>query len=177
MPPSLELVDVRGVRVVTPAAFVHRIPFIGDALDSGRLRIIAGTIERLDPGEQQIDVVLRDREGAEFTQAGDLIINCTGPQSQLSKAGLPLFDNLLGKGLLKSDELDMGVLVDDDFAALNASGHSPGVLYAIGPLLKGSLWETTAVPELRGQAMRLAEILLEREPSEVEEPDVIEYYI
>jgi uncharacterized NAD(P)/FAD-binding protein YdhS len=50
-------------------------------------------------------------------------------------------------------------------------------LFALGPLLRGSLWETTAVPELRGQAMRVAEALLEREPAAVEEMEVIEYYI
>ena len=150
---------------------------ITDALDSARLQIIAGTIERLVPGEQQIEVVLRDREGNQVRQSGDLIINCTGPHTRLSEAALPLFDNLLAKGLVQIDELDMGILVDNDFAAINAEGDSPGVLYAIGPLLKGSLWETTAVPELRGQAMRLAEILLQREPSKVEAHDVIEYYI
>ena len=50
-------------------------------------------------------------------------------------------------------------------------------MYAMGPLLKGSLWETTAVPELRSQAMRIAEILLQRTPAEVPEQDVLEYYI
>jgi uncharacterized NAD(P)/FAD-binding protein YdhS len=44
-------------------------------------------------------------------------------------------------------------------------------------LLKGSLWETTAVPELRGQAMRVAQLILEQEPLEAEEEYVIEYCI
>jgi uncharacterized NAD(P)/FAD-binding protein YdhS len=34
-------------------------------------------------------------------------------------------------------------------------------LLALGPLLRGTLWETIAVPELRGQARRVAETLLE----------------
>ena len=33
------------------------------------------------------------------------------------------------------------------------------VLFAVGGLLKGTLWETTAVPELRSQAFRLAETI------------------
>ena len=32
LPPGVELVGYRGVRVVTPAAFVHRIPFVGSAI-------------------------------------------------------------------------------------------------------------------------------------------------
>ncbi|MEM9067813.1 MAG: class I SAM-dependent methyltransferase [Myxococcota bacterium] len=32
LPPSVELVDVRGVRVFTPAAFVHRIPWVAEGL-------------------------------------------------------------------------------------------------------------------------------------------------
>ena len=30
----------------------------------------------------------------------------------------------------------------------------------MGPLLRGTLWETIAVPELRGQARRVAETLV-----------------
>jgi uncharacterized NAD(P)/FAD-binding protein YdhS len=150
---------------------------VTDALDSGRLKVVAGTIESLVPGEQQIDVVLRDGDGNELVQSGDLVINCTGPQSHFSQTGLPLFDNLLAKGMVCSDDIDLGIQIDDDFAVIDKEGNSSSGLYAIGPLLKGTLWETTAVPELRGQAMRVAEILLQREPAAVPEEDVIEYYI
>jgi ubiquinone/menaquinone biosynthesis C-methylase UbiE len=32
LPPNVELVDVRGVRVVTPTAFLHKLPLVGTAL-------------------------------------------------------------------------------------------------------------------------------------------------
>ena len=148
-----------------------------DALDCGRLKVVSGVIERLAPNDETIEVVLRDGNGNESSQSGDLVVNCTGPQSCFSQTALPLFDNLLQKGLVCSDELDMGIQVDEDFAALGNDGQPSRLLYAIGPLLKGSLWETTAVPELRGQAMRVAEILLERKPVAVQEEDIIEYHI
>ena len=148
-----------------------------DALDTGRLEVRAGTIEELIPGEQQIEVVLRDLDENKFTQGGDLIINCTGPQLRFSESKLPLFDNLLRRGLVATDELDMGLLVDENFAVLADDGTPSRILYAFGPLLRGSLWETTAVPELRGQAMRVAEVILERDPIDVREENVIEYYI
>lgn len=150
---------------------------ITDALDSGRLKVVPGTIDQLVSAEESLRVVLHDSEGNELTQAGDLVINCTGPQARFSQTKLPLFENLLEKGLVCSDELDLGILADDDFAVIEGNGNPSQTLFAIGPLLKGSLWETTAVPELRGQAMRVAETLLQREPIAVEEEDVIEYYI
>ena len=84
---------------------------------------------------------------------------------------------LLGKGLVCSDELDMGLQVNEQFAVIEESGQPSDWMFAIGPLLKGSLWETTAVPELRSQAMRIAEILLQQAPAQVAEQDVLEYYI
>ncbi|HEY2250071.1 MAG TPA: FAD/NAD(P)-binding protein [Planctomycetaceae bacterium] len=157
------------------AASIHAT--ITDALDCGRLQAVCGTIEKLVPSEHRIEVLLRGENGSTFTESGDLVINCTGPQLSFSQAGVPLFDNLLRNGLVVTDELDLGIQVDDNFAAIGRDGRASRRLFALGPLLRGSLWETTAVPELRGQAMRVAEALLEREPAAVEEMEVIEYYI
>ncbi|MCP4174202.1 MAG: hypothetical protein GY758_25915, partial [Fuerstiella sp.] len=79
--------------------------------------------------------------------------------------------------LVTTDELDMGIKVDEDYAAVAEDNDASRRIFAIGPLLRGTLWETTAVPELRAQAMRVAEILLERTPAIVEQDDLIEYYI
>ena len=157
------------------AASIHDV--ITDALDSGRLTLKSGTIQRLAPNEENIEVVLHDQQDNSFSEFGDLVINCTGPQSSFSNAGITLFDNLLEKGLVCSDDLDMGLQVDDRFAVIESTGEPSRWMFAMGPLLKGSLWETTAVSELRGQAMRIAEILLERAPAEVPQQDVLEYYI
>jgi uncharacterized NAD(P)/FAD-binding protein YdhS len=157
------------------AASIHDV--ITDALDSGRLTLKSGTIQRLTPNEENIEVVLHDQQDNSFSEFGDLVINCTGPQSSFSNAGITLFDNLLEKGLVCSDDLDMGLQVDDRFAVIESNGEPSRWMFAMGPLLKGSLWETTAVSELRGQAMRIAEILLERAPAEVPQQDVLEYYI
>lgn len=157
------------------ATSVHEV--MTDALDMGRLRILPGTIEQIESREQGIDVLVREGDGTGCRESGDLVINCTGPQASFSKAGVALFDNLLARGLVRCDPLDMGIEVDDDLSVIEDDGRASTHIDAIGPLLKGSLWETTAVPELRGQAMRVAEILLQREPAEVAEEDVIEYYI
>jgi len=148
-----------------------------DSLDCGQLSIIASTIVSLAAGDDGIHVRLQDSNGQTQVVRGDLVINCTGPQSQFTRSEVPLFDRLIERGLVVPDELDMGLQVDDNFAAIGMDGRPSRFLYAIGPLLKGSLWETTAVPELRGQAMRVAQIMLEQHPIETSEADLIEYCI
>jgi uncharacterized NAD(P)/FAD-binding protein YdhS len=90
------------------------------------------------------------------------------------------------RGQIRPDELNMGIEVGPDFAVIDSDGNNSNTLFAISPLMKGSLWETTAVPELRGQAMRVAELMLEPVTDEVvgrdyrlsvEEEHVIEYFI
>lgn len=157
------------------AASIHNK--VTDALDTGKLDVVTGRITKLAPSEQNISVVMEDASGQEFSIPGDLIINCTGPLMRLSQSDSPLYSNLLKRGLVVSDEMDMGIEVDEDFAVLGSDRLATGNFYAIGPILRGSLWETTAVPELRSQAMHVAERLLEREHASVVANDVIEYYI
>jgi uncharacterized NAD(P)/FAD-binding protein YdhS len=47
---------------------------------------------------------------------------------------------------------------------IDRAGRRSTLLFALGPLLRGTLWETIAVPELRAQARRVAETILERPP-------------
>jgi uncharacterized NAD(P)/FAD-binding protein YdhS len=68
--------------------------------------------------------------------------------------------SLLEQGLLRPDPLGMGVDVSAEGAVLDAHGEPSRVLHALGPARKGGLWETTAVPELRGQAAALAARLI-----------------
>lgn len=157
------------------AASIHER--VTDSLDCGQLSIIASTIISLAAGDDGIDVGLQDSDGHARSVRGDLVINCTGPQSQFTKCNVPLFDHLLGRELVVPDDLDMGIQVDENFAVIDAEGQPSRFLYAIGPLLKGSLWETTAVPELRGQAMRVAQVMLEQHPIDTRDEDFIEYCI
>jgi len=64
------------------------------------------------------------------------------------------------KGLARPDELSLGLDVTDDGNVLDAQGTASDFLYVVGPLRRGRLWETTAVPEIRVQVVELAELLL-----------------
>jgi uncharacterized NAD(P)/FAD-binding protein YdhS len=71
----------------------------------------------------------------------------------------------------------MGVAVNADHTAITPSGERSHLLLALGPLLRGTLWETVAVPELRGQAKRVAETLLGLSSQTIESPIMMEYMI
>jgi uncharacterized NAD(P)/FAD-binding protein YdhS len=156
-----------------------------EAVSSGRLWVHKGRIAALDDAGPSVRVTIEGEDGMQTTLEGGLVVNCTGPQAGFSSSTEQLFKSLLERGLVRADRLDMGIEVGDDFAAVERDGRRSGFLYALGPLLRGSLWETTAVPELRGQAMRVAQLLLQDlHPATVStdvftptNADVIEYCI
>jgi uncharacterized NAD(P)/FAD-binding protein YdhS len=72
----------------------------------------------------------------------------------------------------------MGIDIAPDHTVLTGHGDRSPWLLALGPLLKGTYWETIAVPELRGQARRVAETVLDRVRGDVEEELVqLEYMV
>jgi uncharacterized NAD(P)/FAD-binding protein YdhS len=87
----------------------------------------------------------------------DFIVNCTGPRAQIGGSPAPLLRSLQRHGLLRPDPLALGVDALPDGTLLSARGSPVPWLTAIGPPLKGVLWETTAVPEIRQQAAALAD--------------------
>ena len=132
-----------------------------EAVSSGRLRVHKGRIAALEDAGPNVRVTIEGEGGERTALEGGLVVNCTGPQASFSAGTDRLFKNLLGRGLVRADGLDMGIEVDAGFETVGRDGRRSGYLYALGPLLRGTLWETTAVPELRGQAMRVAQLLLQ----------------
>lgn len=162
---------------------IHRE--VSAALESGRLKITSGGVARLEAEQHRIRVHLREENGAVRPPLdGALVINCTGPDTRFSATPSPLLRNLLAQGLAQPDAMDMGIRVAPDFAVIDRDAERSPCLFAIGPLLRGTLWESIAVPELRGQALRLAQTLAAetssaRAPAWAEQPEpaVLEYWI
>ena len=67
-----------------------------------------------------------------------------------------LLRSLLAQGVAVADPLGLGIRTDERGALIDASGRVSGRLYYVGPMLRPRYWETTAVPELRVHAERLA---------------------
>ncbi len=157
------------------APSIHRQ--VAGALESGRLKITRAAVTGVKPLGGQIGVELRDRAGATSLLAAALAINCTGPHTRFSATRSPLLQHLLTSGLAQPDAMDMGIRVEPDFAVVERGGRRSPFLCAIGPLLRGTLWESIAVPELRGQALRVAQTLLDAGAPAPAEAAVIEYQI
>lgn len=144
----------------------HRMPpdvaaLVDEMVASKRLHTHGGRLLSLEEKDGGVEVRYRPRLATEDTVIKvDRVINCTGPECDYRRMRHPLIASLLGQGLVRPDDLALGLDNDAKGGLLDAEGNSKGVLYTIGPLRKGTLWETTAVPEIRVQAEELAATLL-----------------
>lgn len=93
------------------------------------------------------------------------VINCTGPSSNLRDWPHSLIHDLLATGIVRTDPLGQGLLTDNDGALIGRDGAQSNVVFALGPMRRGMLLETTAIPEIREQASGLAKRLLAQMPS------------
>lgn len=134
--------------------------FIQEQIEMGTLSIRAGQVRAITPQESGLEVRFSPRgfHGAVNIPA-NYVLNCTGSENLRRDNCQLIVHSLLDQDLAQLDPLGLGLLTDDTGAVL-APGNKPAPnLYAIGPTRRGSLWETTAVPEIRGQAMELAKRL------------------
>ena len=133
---------------------------LAEQIRTGTLQLHAGRVTEYREDSTSVHLAYRDRESGETkTLRVDRIVNCTGPDSDLRKVGSPLLTNLFEAGLARPDEVALGLDVAADGAVLDAQGRPSAFLYTVGPLLKGKLWESIAVPELRVQIADLAKQL------------------
>jgi uncharacterized NAD(P)/FAD-binding protein YdhS len=143
----------------------HRMaPEVAALLDrlrgDGRLEIEAAGCVALRVRDDGIEVELLPADAAEpETRRFDRVVNCTGPTLDLRAAGEPLLDDLFARGLARPGPIGLGLDHDPLGALVGADGRVSSHLFAIGPLRKGRLWETTAIPEIRQQAAELAAML------------------
>ena len=141
----------------------HRIPLhIHDKLQQlrieGRLHIVSGKLIDIIGNDDNIIALFYDKKQKQSVQlAVSRVINCTGPETDLLKLDDNYLKNALLKGIICQDELKLGINADPDtFEALNPAGKVQSGLYIMGSNLKGLLWESTAVSELRVQAEKIA---------------------
>ncbi len=125
----------------------------------GQLRVHAGRMQSFAVAGGSAVALYRprgERPSRELRAAR--VVNCTGPASSLADARHPLVGSLLAQGLARPDALGMGFSTDRDGALL---GGARGLLFTLGALRRGELWETTAIPELRSLARTIAERLVD----------------
>lgn len=145
----------------------HRMPpdaagLADEMLSSGRMHLHSAKLISLIEKDGCVEATFRSR-GDDSDQVLQVhrVINCTGPECDYRRMRHPLIASLLGQGLIRPDELGLGLDTDGEGALLDAEGKPSRELFTLGPLRKGTLWETTAVPEIRVQAEELAKTLLQ----------------
>lgn len=85
------------------------------------------------------------------------VFNCIGPESNFRQHfNEPLLINLLARGILHPDPLFLGLEATDTLEPRGADGRVFDRISLIGPPLKAMLWESTAIPEIRQQAVHAA---------------------
>lgn len=98
---------------------------------------------------------------SESTTAFDYVVLCTGPSDDARRT-TGLLARLVESGIATPGPLGLGVATEPATGALLDTSGSPAAhVYCIGTMRRGTLWETTAIPELRLQAIVLAEQLVE----------------
>ena len=158
------IVRARFLRHLRPFWDVHRhrlAPGVAHRIDqlvaAGRLRFAAGKVQRCEAEDGALSLRWRPRHGdaVTFTRAAR-VVNCTGPQGDLTRTGEPLLRALLGRGTIRPDRLRLGLEVDAQSRVVAADGTPDERLHCIGPMTRGGLWEVIAVPDLRRQTWDLA---------------------
>jgi uncharacterized NAD(P)/FAD-binding protein YdhS len=129
---------------------------INDYRKFGRLRVLAGGIEGAGTRAGRAHVRIGDDD-----VVADAVVNCTGPMTDLARSADPLLQALQRRGLAAPDPLRLGLAATPDGQVVGADGVVPG-LYAVGPPRKGTLWESTAIPEIRTQAAQVGRAVLAR---------------
>jgi uncharacterized NAD(P)/FAD-binding protein YdhS len=163
-----ELERRRFLRHLRPYWEVHRhraapqiAQSIAKQISGGQIQLHAGRITDYKEDANGIKITYRDRKSGEANSLRvDRVINCTGPESDYRRLESPLMSSLLVKGLARPDALFLGLDVSLDGALIGRDGTTSEALFAVGPARKGSLWESTAVPELREQIHKLAQHLI-----------------
>ncbi len=137
---------------------------------SGRLSVIAGRVTDVAEVAGQFKVRIDRQDGGRPVQgdggsapcelAAGWIVNAVGAATDIRAATDPLLRDLLATGNARPDPLGLGLDATADGALIGASGKVSAGLYALGPPLRGLWYETTAIPEIRGQAAALAERII-----------------
>jgi len=154
----------RFLRHLRPWWDVHRhrlAPQVADRLkamiDRGQLEIVAGKTIAATEGADGITMTWR-RRGSDTpeTLVVQRVINCTGPQGDLTRTTEPLLASLRDRGIIRPDAARIGLDVDGCARTVAADGSPNDWLYALGPMTRGAFWEIVAVPDIRQQTWNLA---------------------
>jgi uncharacterized NAD(P)/FAD-binding protein YdhS len=151
----------------------HRIPMhIHDKIQQlrfeNKLFILSGKIINFEETNNSVTVTYYNKK-SRTTQSLEVsrVINCTGPESDIQKLSKGFLLQCIADGIFVQDNLKLGINTDPlTFQVNKPDGTLYSNLYTLGTNLKGILWESTAVNEIRLQTKKIATTILNH-PSDV----------
>lgn len=144
----------------------HRIaPQVAATLDGlrtgGRLDAVAGRLLSVEAwADGGAEVFYRPRHEEEVrTLRADWIVNATGVETLIDLQPDTLLGALRMRGRVLPGPHGIGIASEEPGCVLDARGLADPGLFVLGAMRIGTLWESIAIPELRGQARAIAEHL------------------
>lgn len=138
----------------------HRIPpasaaRIDEFRAAGWLTVEAATVVGADPlSTGGLRVELSDGTHHDV----GWVVNCTGPQLDVTTLGNPVLDALVRAG---AEPATAGMGFRTEAGRILTGGEPRLPIWTLGALRRGELWESTAIPEIRVQARAVAISLLD----------------
>ncbi|WP_353828097.1 hypothetical protein [Mesorhizobium sp.] len=133
---------------------------ISEAVQSGRLRLIAGRVLGVHREGRTLTVNLQLRQSQALENLEVAIAyDCTGIVKDVSTGSIAVVRSLTDRGLARPDPLRLGLDVTADCAVIDVDGAPSDKLFAVGPLTRGTFFDIDAIPDIRIQCARLADQL------------------
>ncbi len=147
----------------------HVADRISAHLNDGRLRVVGGRVLELRWEVGGVTATWRPRGRTTLVaERARWVINCTGAEGDPTQSQNPLVKDLIATGMAHADPLNLGLESDNEGRLIGPDGVAQADLFGIGPIIRGGLWEVTAVPDIRLEAQRLADsvaaLLKSRQP-------------
>jgi len=144
----------------------HRLPPVAHnrlekLITTEQATVLAARLKYIEQQNGEYTAVVLPRGSSKYKKLPvGAVINCTGPNTDVSSVTTPLVKQLLTEGLISKDEIGLGIQMNDQYEVIDADKHPISGLFYVGPMLKSKYWEAIAVPELRRHTNKIAHFVL-----------------
>ncbi|MGE8224737.1 MAG: FAD/NAD(P)-binding protein [Stenotrophomonas sp.] len=143
--------DVHRHRIAT-----HLYAQLIELQQQGRLQLHRGRLETAVAEGACVCLYAQDRKRRPLQLEVQCVVNATGVEMRAQAMRNPLLQQLLGSGVGRAGPHGIGLDTAADGSLVDADGVVEPRIQVLGSLRIGRLWESLAIPELRGQAAAAA---------------------